>query len=296
MAVESPLVAGQAAGLRIVVIAGEDAVNIIQQKTAVAPIVEVRDRNNLPVAGVSVTFTIGGGNNATFAGGLRTLTVTTNAAGRAAAGTVNPLASGSFQINVQAVSQGQTATATINQSNVLTASQAQGQKGSGGLSTRAIAGIAGAAAGGVVVASAVKMGKSAAPPAAPAPTAPASSARFDGRWIGAGAATSSLSTQAIVDFSFQVTNGVVTTLNIKFEIATPPGSPDSSCGGSGTIEDLPIDRESFSRGGDDLIYAYSVTGAFTSSSVVSGTAVLTRQPIAAAYCGNATINWRGVKQ
>jgi hypothetical protein len=37
--------------LRIVVIEGEDAVNVIQQKTAVAPVIEVRDRNNLPVPG-----------------------------------------------------------------------------------------------------------------------------------------------------------------------------------------------------------------------------------------------------
>ena len=51
----------QPGGLRIVVIEGEDAVNIIQQKTAVRPIVEVRDRNDLPVAGASVLFTIGGG-------------------------------------------------------------------------------------------------------------------------------------------------------------------------------------------------------------------------------------------
>ena len=46
--------------LRIVVISGEDAINIIQQKTAVNPIVEVRDRNNLPVSGVAVTFSVGG--------------------------------------------------------------------------------------------------------------------------------------------------------------------------------------------------------------------------------------------
>lgn len=39
------------AALRIVVIEGEGAVNIIQQKTAVRPLVEIRDRNNLPVAG-----------------------------------------------------------------------------------------------------------------------------------------------------------------------------------------------------------------------------------------------------
>ena len=45
---------GQDASLRIVVIAGEGSVNIVQQKTAVAPIVEVRDRNDLPVAGATV--------------------------------------------------------------------------------------------------------------------------------------------------------------------------------------------------------------------------------------------------
>ncbi len=36
----------QPGGLKIVVIEGEGAVNIIQQKTAVSPLVEVRDRNN----------------------------------------------------------------------------------------------------------------------------------------------------------------------------------------------------------------------------------------------------------
>src|SRR5262245_51732369 len=53
--------------LKIVVIKGEDAVNIIQQKTAVAPIVEVRDKNDLPVGGASVTFAVSG-SGATFAG------------------------------------------------------------------------------------------------------------------------------------------------------------------------------------------------------------------------------------
>jgi len=62
------------AALKIVVISGEDAVNIIQQKTAVAPVIEVRDRNNLPVSGATVTFAVSG-NGATFAGGAQTLTV-----------------------------------------------------------------------------------------------------------------------------------------------------------------------------------------------------------------------------
>jgi hypothetical protein len=153
------------ASLKIVVIEGEDAVNIIQQKTAVAPIVEVRDRNDLPIAGVPVTFTIAGGKSASFAGGLQQVTVTTNAAGRAAVTGLNPLGAGSYQINVTAAYQGQTAAATITQTNYATAAQAAeaGKSasqtatqastgaaggGGGGLSGLAIAGIAGGAAAG----------------------------------------------------------------------------------------------------------------------------------------------------
>jgi hypothetical protein len=149
--------------LRIVVIEGEDAVNVIQQKTAVAPVVEVRDQNGLPVPGAVVRFTIGGG-NASFTGGSQTLTITTNAAGRAAAGAVNPLASGSVQIQVQATFQGQSAAATIAQTNVATAAQAAGAAaagagvagagagaGGGGVSGLAIAGIAGGVGAGAAV-------------------------------------------------------------------------------------------------------------------------------------------------
>jgi hypothetical protein len=150
--------------LRIVVIEGEGAVNIIQQKTAVAPVIEVRDQNNLPIGGATVTFTIQGGKTAVFAGGSQTLTVTTNAAGRAVAAAVNPLSSGSVQIHAAAAFQGQTAAATITQTNVMTAAQASASAasagggaaggGGGGLSGGAIAGIAGgaaAAAGAVAV-------------------------------------------------------------------------------------------------------------------------------------------------
>ena len=140
-----------AAALRIVVIQGEDAVNIIQQKTAVAPVVEIRDRNNLPVAGATVTFTIGS-NTASFAGGLQTITVASNAAGQAAAMAINPIASGAVQIQVAAAFQGQAAAATIVQTNVLTAAQAATAAGatSAGASSGSTGGsaAAGGAAGG----------------------------------------------------------------------------------------------------------------------------------------------------
>jgi len=113
----------QGGGLKIVVIEGEDAVNIVDKKTAVKPVVEVRDRNDLPVAGAAVTFTVGG-KGATFARGAQTLTATTNAAGRAAVTTLNPVGSGAVQINVQATFQGQTATATITQTNYASAAAA----------------------------------------------------------------------------------------------------------------------------------------------------------------------------
>ncbi len=137
------------AGLKIVVIEGEGGVNIIQQKTAVKPLVEVRDRNNQPLAGVVVTFSIEGGKAATFAG-ASTLTVATNAAGQAAVTGLTPSAAGAFQIQVSAAFQGQVATATIAQTNVMTAAQAAAASasGSGGSAGGGASGGAGGAAGG----------------------------------------------------------------------------------------------------------------------------------------------------
>ena len=143
----------QAQALRIAIVAGEDAVNIVQQKTAVAPIVEIRDRNNLPVAGATVTFTVAG-NTATFAGGAQALTVVTNAAGQAAAAGLTPVAAGAVQINVAAAVQGQALAATIVQTNVLTvaeaasAASAAGATGATGGTTGTTSGAAGGAAGG----------------------------------------------------------------------------------------------------------------------------------------------------
>jgi len=141
-----------AAALKIVVLEGEGGVNIIQQKTAVRPLIEVRDRNNIPVSGASVTFTIGGGKSAAFAGGAQTLTVTTNAAGQAAASGLNAVSSGAFQIQVQAAYQGQVATAAISQTNFATAAaaaQAGAGAGGGGTASGAAGGAAGGGGGGV---------------------------------------------------------------------------------------------------------------------------------------------------
>ena len=196
----------QAADLRIVVIEGEDNVNIIAQGTAVPTLVEVRDRNDLPVSGAAVTFLLGEGGAATLNAGLQQVALTTNALGQAAV-TVNPVATGLVELSVTATYGGQTATAAIVQTNFATAAQAAaagastaggagsgaaaGGAGSGaaagggaaaaggGLGTGAIVGIAGgaAAAGGLAAAAAGgdDSSTSSAPstPAAPPPTAPA---------------------------------------------------------------------------------------------------------------------------
>ena len=75
--------AAQDAGLRIVVLGGEGSVNIIEQGTAVPTLVEVRDRNDLPVSGASVLFLLGEGGTATLNAGLQQVALTTNALGRA---------------------------------------------------------------------------------------------------------------------------------------------------------------------------------------------------------------------
>jgi len=125
------------------VLEGEDAVNVVRQKTAVAPVVEVRDRNDQPVAGAIVQFAIRRG-SATFAHG-RTLAVTTNAAGRAVAAGLTPTGTGTLQIAASASFQGQTAAITIAQTNVLTAAAGAGSSGAGASGG---AGTTGAAAGG----------------------------------------------------------------------------------------------------------------------------------------------------
>jgi hypothetical protein len=139
--------AAQQSPLKIVVIEGEAGVNIIQQKTAVKPLIEVRDRNNNPVAGAVVTFSIEGGKAATF-GGASTLTVATNAAGQAAVSSLTPNIAGAFQIQVSAAFQGQIATAAIAQTNVVTAAEAAAASAAGASSGTAGAGGGGGGAAG----------------------------------------------------------------------------------------------------------------------------------------------------
>jgi hypothetical protein len=115
--------------LQIVVVEGEDGVNVIKNKTAVKPVVEVRDKNKAPgiavIAGVVVLFVLPeSGPTGVFANGARWTSVTTDPNGRAVAGAIRPVGQGPFKIEIRATYQGQYVTRSISQTNFSTVAQA----------------------------------------------------------------------------------------------------------------------------------------------------------------------------
>jgi hypothetical protein len=112
--------------ISIVVVAGDNGVNIVSKKAAVQPIVEVRDKNNLPVRAAVVNFiSPDEAPSVVFSNGERTFTVITDDSGRAAVSGMRPIGIGQFHIqvtaSVTATNQGHTiANATITQTNYQT--------------------------------------------------------------------------------------------------------------------------------------------------------------------------------
>jgi hypothetical protein len=106
--------------LKITIIDGDEAINNIRQRTAREPIVQVEDENNRPVAGAAVVFLLpNDGAGGTFTGGAKSLSVTTDANGRAVARGLRPNnVAGRYQIRVTATSQGRTGRAILQQTNV----------------------------------------------------------------------------------------------------------------------------------------------------------------------------------
>jgi hypothetical protein len=142
--------------LNIVVVEGEGAINNVRQRTARETIVQVEDQNHKPVAGAIVTFTLPSqGAGGTFANGAQTLTVTTNAQGRAiATGLRLNRISGNWALRVNASYGGHTATASIPEVNAVAAAGAGAAAGAA-ISTKVliiVAAVAGAAAAGGAVA------------------------------------------------------------------------------------------------------------------------------------------------
>jgi len=117
----APVRAQQApAKLEIVIVQGEGQINKIKEQGNPEPVVQVIDENQKPIAGASVVFFLpNSGPGGTFFDGTKSLTVTTDAQGRATARGIrfNDV-SGQMQIRVTASAGGQTATATITQTDV----------------------------------------------------------------------------------------------------------------------------------------------------------------------------------
>jgi hypothetical protein len=147
--------------LQIIVLKGEDGLNVIKNKTAVKPVVEVRDRNNMPVAGAYVTFFAPqSGPSVAFVRGTGVFSTFTDARGRAMVLNMKPIGTGSFKIRVTASFHGQTAGATISQTNyaTLAAAQAAAHGGVGTVAAGSGAGLSGAAIAGIAVGIAAAIG------------------------------------------------------------------------------------------------------------------------------------------
>lgn len=107
--------------LNIYVLVGERAVNNITTQSATAPIVEVRDARNLPVAGAEVKFQLpGAGPGGFFPGQQLTWMGTTDANGQVVAASFTPnRETGQFTIAVTAIQDGRQGIASIRQRNSL---------------------------------------------------------------------------------------------------------------------------------------------------------------------------------
>ena len=72
--------------LNITVVEGEGAINNVRQRVAREPVIQVEDENHKPIAGAAVVFTLPTeGSTGSFLNGGKTLTVMTDAQGRATA-------------------------------------------------------------------------------------------------------------------------------------------------------------------------------------------------------------------
>lgn len=163
---QTPPAAGTKSGdLEITIIEGEGAKNNVRARTAVAPVVEVKDAGK-PVEGAEVVVILPAvGPSGSFHGWLKNQTVKTDAQGRAAVTGYAPNSEeGRFNIKVTATSGTKTGTAIIAQSNV----SGPGASMSGGTKSRRNLwiGLGVAAAGAVAAGVAVAAGGSDSPSAA----------------------------------------------------------------------------------------------------------------------------------
>jgi hypothetical protein len=152
--------------LNLVIVEGEGAINNVRQRTAREPIVQVEDENHKPVAGAAVVFLLPDhGASGIFANGSRTLTVISDAQGRAVAHGFRPNnVNGNLQMRVTASSQGRVASVTITQTNAVAGAAAGAAAAGISAKVLIILAVAGAAVAGGVVAATHGGGSSTTPP------------------------------------------------------------------------------------------------------------------------------------
>ena len=139
----------QPQSIRILVLAGQDAINNVKPKTSTQPVVEVQDEAGSPIEGVEVVFTTPPtGPSATFYGATRTTTITTDEQGRAAVSGMMPNTDlGLFEMQVRATHGALQAETVIAQTNAQAVTLAKKKSPFG---WRMIAGLGAAAALGVI--------------------------------------------------------------------------------------------------------------------------------------------------
>ncbi len=115
------LLRGQESTLHLAVVAGDGAKHNVHEKFRIQPVVQVTDENDKPIQGATIVFTLPSkGPGGTFEHGRHTLTLNTDAQGRAGAyGIQLNKKLGPFKIDVTASYQGQTATASIAQTSIV---------------------------------------------------------------------------------------------------------------------------------------------------------------------------------
>ncbi len=109
----------QPRSIRIVVLAGQDAINNVEKRVVTEPVVEIQDESGTPVAGAEVVFsTPATGPTATFYGATRRTAVTTDDKGQARAQGMTPNTDvGVFEIEVTATHGSVQAETIITQTN-----------------------------------------------------------------------------------------------------------------------------------------------------------------------------------
>ncbi len=143
--------APQSPALRIVVLVGENAVNVIKKSTVVMPVVQVLDQSGKPVVGAEVTFFApADGASVQFTDGSRSATITTDVDGKASLVGGVAIGAGDFEYKVTALFHDQRATVSIKQTNVTSQGQSGGASAhSSRLVWWVIGGVAAAAAVGI---------------------------------------------------------------------------------------------------------------------------------------------------